>query len=161
MEKTGVDLDGLSSLQSAGKLTPTNVDLLEGFRDKWNKTSYDSIIDTKLMREEDLEFFFSSYFETLIYVESDDQFEKNPELLVPCELAKRFGVFPLGKSDDGKKKILIFDPTNPETMNYINENIKNPQIYISTKSKLLSLINQHYSLFSQVPQLKDLMDRPE
>ena len=151
-----LDLVSLSQLLAEKKaLTKTNLILIEQFKEKWGVSTYDAIVETRLLTERELTDILADYFRvTRLYTISESEIFVGAFDEISFRDARHYSVFPMGAdSGTGPIKLVLGDPTMKDTLEFISRSQRDYDFAVYEKSLVQAAVIKYYPISYQLPSL--------
>lgn len=161
MGRKSISLVSLSKLlEEKQALTATNLKLVKKFKDLWNISTYDAIVETKLLTERQLTDILADYFRLKrLYSISSSDIKANAFDVISFEQANMLHIFPrVCHEEGGGINLVLGDPTQKETIDFINNSHQKFNLCVYEKSLVKSAILKYYPISHQLPSLRAFVD---
>lgn len=147
-------------LQEHKVLTETNRLLLQKYQKRWNKSQYESLVETKLFTEAALADYISIFFNKALFTTSADlKADPRSLSLLPFKEAMSLGVMPLASNESGEAYVLLYDPTSQLARQKLDDMFPTWSFGIATRDLVIHTIENTYPITAQVPALKSMLEK--
>lgn len=144
----------LQALQDAGYLTPTNVQVVAHFAQKWNLSTYDATLQTHILAEHSLADAISEVFK-LDRLYSFDPADVDPSALIKVSYAEAqlHQCFVLNRDDDGTLQACVLNPLDDRVMSFLESRLQRFRPLVLDRRLMNRSIEEAYPLSLQIPSV--------
>ncbi|GEM_PF-2933378 len=147
----------LKALEEAGYLTPTNVQVLAHYAQKWGVTSYEALLQTHVMAEHSVADAIAEVFKLdRLYSFDATDVELDALSLLAYVDAQEHQCFVPNRDEDGTLQACILNPLDERVMAFLNRSLQRYRLVILDKRLMARSIEEAYPLELQIPTVLGL-----
>lgn len=144
----------LHELEEAGFLTATNVRQIGHYSQKWNISTYESLLQTHILTEHSLaDAIAETYKLERIYSFDQQEIDENVLAKVPFERALAFQCLVSHRDEKGVYLVYLLNPVDPTLEKFLRENLATYRVVILDKRLMQRCLEEAYPLLMQLPSL--------